>query len=273
MAFDFLHFKNLNTFGGLRPFGGFQSFCPMSFCMPAFFRMPQFTPISLFSFNLFTPTLPIFTAPLFNTNIFTPFNNKTTEAYLNNFKLTDIPLDGFKPVNYAVPPLKFDSPIFNTNLFSFNKTKTTYTAKTSAKYPAPKTTTSIEEVNKIYNKEKGKKLAETTIAGLKSAQNGYCARAVKLGIKDAGLGSYQSGNADDMPNILKGNSNFKEVKVAAADLNKLPAGCILCYAPGDCGYSNEYGHTETTDGNGNAYSFFANSNIKKSDNVRVFVPV
>ena len=245
----------------------------MNFCMPAFFTVQQFPPISLFSFNLFTPTMPVLNNNLFSQNIFDSLYRKPISPNFDCFKLTDIPLDGFKPVNYAVPPLKFDSPIFNTNLFSFNKTKTTYTAKTSAKYPAPKTTTSIEEVNKIYNKEKGKKLAETTIAGLKSAQNGYCARAVKLGIKDAGLGSYQSGNADDMPNILKGNSNFKEVKVAAADLNKLPAGCILCYAPGDCGYSNEYGHTETTDGNGNAYSFFANSNIKKSDNVRVFVPV
>ena len=273
MAFEFLHFKNLNTFGGLRPLGGFQSFCPMSFCMPAFFRMPQFTPISLFSFNLFTPTLPIFTAPLFNTNIFTPFNNKTTEAYLNNFKLTDIPLDGFKPVNYAIPPMNFNSAIYNTSLFTFNKAGSASKKYTSTKYPAPSTTTSIEEVNKIYNKEKGKKLAEVTIAGLEKAESGYCARAVKTGIKVAGLGAYEPGHASEMPRILSTNSNFKEVKVAATDLDKLPAGCVLCYEPGDCGYSAENGHTETTDGNGNAYSFFVNRNIKKSDNVRVFVPV
>lgn len=245
----------------------------MNFCMPAFFTMPQIPPLSLFSFNLFTPTVSVFDSNIFSSNPLDEYCNKPQNQNFNSFNLSDIPLDGFKPVNYAVPPINFNtSSLYNTSLFTFNKNKKT-TSKNYTTYPAPSTTTSIEEVNKIYNKEKGKKLAETTIAGLKDAQNGYCARAVKLGIKDAGLGSYQSGNADDMPNILSQNNNFKEVKVAASDLNKLPAGCILCYSPGDCGYSSEYGHTETTDGNGNAYSFFANSNIKKSDNVRVFVPV
>ncbi len=274
MAFGFLNFNNLNCFGGLKAFGGFSSFCPMNFCMPAFFTMPQFPPISLFSFNQFTPTLPDFNTNLFNS----PYTKKMNPSF-ESFKLTDIPLDGFKPVNYAVPPLKFDSPIYDTTLFSFNKTKTSSssrassTAKTSSNYPAPKTTTTIEEVNKIYNKEKGKKLAETTIAGLKNAKTGYCAIAVKTGIKAAGLGAYEYGHANEIPRILSKNSNFKEVKVAAADLDKLPAGCVLCYEPGDCGYDADVGHTETTDGNGNAYSFFANRNIKKSNKVRVFVPV
>ena len=96
---------------------------------------------------------------------------------------------------------------------------------------------------------------------------------IKTGIEKSGLGSYQSGDANQMPSILSQNSNFKEVKIKSDDLDKLPAGCIICYAPGDCNYDRRYGHVETTDGNGNAISFFVNDNIKKSDNVRVFVPV
>ena len=261
MTFSFLGFNNLNFTDST---GGFM---PFSFCMPSFFRMPQFPPVSLFTFNAFMPPQ----LPLFGSLISNPV---VPAAGLNfdSFKLEDIPLDGFQPVNYGVPPIKFPALTFDTPLFSFKKSSTGASKKGST-HPAPKTTTSIAEVQKIYNSSKGKKLAEETIDGLKSAQNGYCARAVKNGISQAGLGAYMAGDADDMPDILSNNRNFKEVKVEARDLDKLPAGCVLCYAPGDAGYSRRYGHTETTDGNGRAISFFVNNNIKESDKVRVFVPV
>ena len=133
--------------------------------------------------------------------------------------------------------------------------------------------TSLKNVAQIYNKEKGIKLANEAIEGLSTAQKGYCARAVKSAISDAGLGAYESGNADDMPEILRRNSNFKEVKVKGTDLAKLPAGCVIAYDRGAAGYSSRYGHVEIKGDGNQAISFFVNNNIKPSDNVSVFVPV
>ena len=268
MAFEFLHFNNLC---GLN-LGGFAM--PQIFSMPMNFGMPQLPNISLFSF--FTPQsagLRPDVKSLYKEDIYNELYPQTTGTHFDssnfmNLNIMDIPLDGFTPVNYVIQPMKFDLPSFNS--YTVKKTKNASKSKYSL---APTTTTTITEVEKIYNKEKGKKLAEETIDGLKYAQNGYCARAVKTGIEKAGLGAYTSGDADQMPSILSNNNNFKEVKIKSEDLDKLPAGCIICYAPGDCNYNRRYGHVETTDGNGNAISFFVNNNIKESDNVRVFVPV
>lgn len=273
MAFEFLHFNSFNNFGNTNFFGFGM---PQLFSMPMTFRMP-----TVFSLPVLQPVFPAFTrqtpAPnpeiksLYKEDIYNELYPQTTGTRFDssnfmNLNIMDIPLDGFQPVNYVIEPMKFNLPSFNLLTVSKTKNKSNYSL-------APKTNTTITEVEKIYNKEKGKKLAQETIDGLKYAQKGYCARAVKTGIEKAGLGSYQSGDAYQMPSILRQNANFKEVKVKSEDLDKLPAGCIICYAPGDCNYDSRFGHVETTDGNGNAISFFVNNNIKKSDNVRVFVPV
>ncbi len=269
MAFEFLHFNNLC---GLN-LGGFAM--PQIFSMPMNFGMPQLPNISLFSF--FTPqsaglrpdVKSLYKEDIYNELYPQTIGTRFDSSNFMNLNIMDVPLDGFTPVNYVIQPMKFDLPSFNISTLA----KTRRTSSKSNYSFAPKTTTTLAEVEKIYNKEKGKKLAEETIDGLKYAQNGYCARAVKTGIEKAGLGAYTSGDADQMPSILSNNNNFKEVKIKSEDLDKLPAGCIICYAPGDCNYNRRYGHVETTDGNGNAISFFVNNNIKESDNVRVFVPV
>ena len=128
--------------------------------------------------------------------------------------------------------------------------------------------------NPTYSKvQEGIKLAKEAVAGLSSARKGYCAQAVKNAISDAGLGAYESGDAYEVPNILRRNNNFKEVKVKGSDLAKLPAGCVIAYAKGAAGYSSKYGHVEIKGEGNQAISFFVNNNIKPSDDVSVFVPV
>ena len=256
MAFGFVNFNNFNCFG----FNGWQA----PFSMPAFTPSfpPVFTSMNLFNFSM--PAFRLFEKPLvppssYSEDTFYP------ELSGKHFDSTRFMNFDFMPAYPVMPETKM--PTLDFSAFSIQKSSNYANLK-------PSTTTTIAEVAKIYNKEKGEKLAAATINGLQNSQKGYCARAVKTAIANAGLGSYQSGNADDMPSILKNNTaNFKEVSIAAKDIKKLPAGCILCYAPGDVGYNPKYGHTETTDGNGNAISFYVNSNIKESDNVRVFVPV
>ncbi len=177
--------------------------------------------------------------------------------------------------------MNFDTSATSTNYYSstvdlsLNTGKTQKTKKSRRKTRnrnhAIKTTTSLKDVAKIYDKEKGAKIAKETIEGLSNAQKGYCATAVKTGILNAGLGEYESGHAKDVPDILSRNKNFTEVRVAKRDMDKLPAGCIVCYPPGDCGYSSTYGHVATTDGKGKGIHFQID-NLKSSSNARVFVP-
>ena len=254
--------------------------------MPMIPPMPVFTPMPMFNYHhhccspvnnfmsMYT-TMALFNSILDNTISLFSTNNVNIQSTNNynpfstyNFVMPSF--DVYTPMTY-IPPMPVFTPTvptFTTNVKPPKKTiSRNYTVR------KPNTTTSLTEVAKIYDPEKGKKLAQATINGLSSADKGYCARAVKTAIQNTGLGAYESGHANAMPSILGRNANFKEVKVSPSDLDKLPAGCVLCYAPGDCGYNAEAGHTEVTDGNGNAFHFAQTRNIRESENVRVFVPV
>lgn len=140
-------------------------------------------------------------------------------------------------------------------------------AKVSSKNKLP-------ELNQVgYNQEKGIKLAQDALSHANSKSTGYCAKSVKESIARTGLGSYENGHAYQCADILSNNPNFKEVKVSADDIDKLPAGCVVVYPQGDSGYSSQYGHIEIALGNGKAASDFVNKNVKESANARVFVPV
>lgn len=250
---------------------------------PASLTMPSFTMAfpPLFSFgNFFNFAFPAFKP--FDFQFFTrtssaptPFQPEFSAIKFDSSRYMNFDIDfaTFAAPTPALPKLtmpKFELP-------SFAKTKPAASLKTNGISAVsqfkPKTTTSLAEVAKIYNPQKGAKLAQATFNGLKNAQKGYCARAVKTGILNAGLmGSYEYGHANETPRILSHNKNFKEIAVAGRDLDKLPAGCVICYPPGDCGYNSKVGHNTTSDGKGHGIHFQVD-NIKKSDNVRVFVPV
>ena len=132
----------------------------------------------------------------------------------------------------------------------------------------------LPELNQVgYNQKKGMELAQDALSHANSKSTGFCARSVKESIARTGLGDYESGHAYQCADILSRNPNFKEVKVAAKDVDKLPAGCVIVYPQGDSGYSDQYGHVEISLGNGKAASDFVNRNVKDSANARVFVPV
>lgn len=99
---------------------------------------------------------------------------------------------------------------------------------------------------------------------------GYCARYVKTAICDAGLGNYEYGHAYQMDDILRRNSNFREIP-ASTDVKSLPAGCVLVFNQGSRGYSSRYGHTEITDGKGHGISDGVTRNLRQPD--AIFMPV
>lgn len=260
---------NFNNFNML----GFNTAPAFTFSMPAF--MPQIPPIFSFQPQL----IPFFGGFNFNTpqNYDTSFAQQpqTVGANFDSFKLTDFSLDGFEPISYAPKPLEFTLPTFDftsTSMTTSNsKTAAAYKSNTTANIK-PNPTTNLADVAQIYNKNKGVNLAQEVLKDVKPRSTGYCATYVKSAIQDAGLGSYVSGHAYQLPSILKNNKNFREVHVAASDLNKLPAGCVIAYDKGAANYSKTYGHCEITLGNGKAASDFITNNLRVGD-ARVFVPV
>lgn len=270
MAFEFFGMNNFN----FSRFGSFTQF-PMNFGMPVFpqFSIFSFQPQFPTFFNIFQWNTPINTPPLANynnNNYYTPID--FSGNIFTNYQLPTTQMPNYTQFNY-MPVLPSYTPITNTfdsnNYFKMENTNVL--AKANKISSTQKT--DLKEIAQIYNQEKGIKLANKAIAGLRTAQKGYCARAVKSAISDAGLGAYESGNASDIPEILRKNSNFKEVKVKGSDLAKLPAGCVIAYDKGAAGYSRQYGHVEIKGEGNQAISFFVNDNIKPSDNVTVFVPV
>lgn len=252
-------------------FGNIPHF-PMNFSMPVF---PQ---MSLFNFQPQMPSffgvLPLNMPSCSNIFSFTPSLNNTfttppvTGNLFDSYKLPDLNLSTYTEF---VPQTPVYTPIVNFNIDTFTKNSKVLNSETPKVSLTQKT--DLKNVAAIYNKDKGIKLANEALAGLSSAQKGYCARAVKTAISDAGLGAYESGNANDIPDILRRNNNFKEVKVNGSDLAKLPAGCVIAYDKGAAGYSSKYGHVEIKGDGNQAISFYINNNIKPSDNVTVFVPV
>lgn len=87
-----------------------------------------------------------------------------------------------------------------------------------------------------------------------NAVDPICAAYVKTVIQDANLGEYEPGHAFQMIDILKDNPNFKRINPAEISVKDLPAGCVIVYGKGVGGYSEEYGHTEITLGNGTCAS-------------------
>lgn len=260
MEASLVKFKNFNTslFGSTAKKysmpGGFGTFSQI----PLFsFHLPLKQSFEMFNFKL--PGIGTF----FNKSSYSEdtYYPELTGKKFDSSKLFNSNLNKFKAVSYT------------SNNFNLILPEIPKVAKVQkAPKVIPNTRTSLAEIAKIYDKEKGAKLASKTLAGLNNAQKGYCARAVKTGILNAGLGAYESGHANDVPNILSDNKNFKEVHVSGSDIRKLPAGCVICYPPGDCGYNAKVGHVTTSDGNGKGIHFQVD-NLKISDNVRVFVPV
>ena len=156
--------------------------------------------------------------------------------------------------------------LFNSN-FNFWKHMERFTTGVSKAWNATKNffyntpSVSTKVVNEKYwknlgyNAAKGQKLAKQAA---KSAAGGFrrkIARYVKKAIEAVGLGKYIHGvNGKDMARAYGNNKNFRKISGAGIDTSKLPAGCILVFEGGKSGYSQRYGHTEISLGNGTCIS-------------------
>ena len=198
------------------------------------------------------------------------------DSWINSFEFSYNPFALNMPMPSMFP---MDYNIFNTPSFNSEKTKNssgkavtqssqnvdTFTRTSGIDYS--KDNLSLEG----YNSLKGERLASVAL-NRSVGWTGYCAAYVKSDIQAAGLGPYMYGHAYQMPKILRKNSNFKEISPENVDVSKLPAGCVLVYDKGVEDYSEKYGHTEITTGDGRAVSDGITENLHKKPST-IFIPV
>lgn len=213
-------------------------------------------------------------------NIFSTINNFNNTSSNSTYT----PMNFYSPMNYMLPAFNYPMPMFNTfrmpsffalpdfsKIFENCKISKPENVDNSSRINTKSNLPQLEDIN--YDEQKGKDLASDALNHAHKNSTHQCAQYVKESIERVGLGEYKQGHAYACADILSQNPNFKEINVSGSELKKLPAGCVIVYDKGDCGYSSEYGHIELTTGKGNTVSDFVNDRIKPSDNARVFVPV
>ena len=238
--------------------------------------------------NWFTPTFSCnFMPSFFDLNIFSSgFNNWSFPSF-NSFSMPSL-FDFGQTFNFnnIFSNNIWDNTNWNNTIFSAptfgSKTSNigdsfSFTNKNKAKF-------SMKE----YNAQAGEKLVNIAlnyrcfkidpyskkVTSLKKIPDkfiGNCARYVKVAIRDAGLGTYQSGDGYQMSEVLRRNSHFKEVATNSVDVHNLPAGCVIVFNRGSQGYDSQYGHVEITTGDGRGVSDGITNNLRKPD--AIFVPV
>lgn len=186
--------------------------------------------------------------------------------------------------------------VYSTQTFS----STTLSAAPAISTPAPATRTVSPPPSSPartytgslsqYNPEKGNRLAEIAMrnAGfvvdrytkqvttqIKDPQdfNGGCARYVQTDLAVAGLddGISRVGSAYLMTNSLRRNRNFAEIS-NSTPLRDLPAGTIIVYNRGACGYNKKHGHVEIITTDGRAVSDGITDYLYKKPS-HIFIPV
>lgn len=227
--------------------------------------------MNFFNYNLGFPFgmnnwfMPTFSFP----NLFYNFQMPT----FSMFNMSDMWLNSFNNSFF-----NFYNPTINPNTNFYPQIAQTSVFATKSKSDSKSNTDTFEKSSKKekqklndYNAEKGERLANVAL-NRSVGWTGYCARYVKNSIQNAGLGSYKYGHAYQMKDILKNNSNFKEISTENVDVKDLPAGCVLVYGKGKEGYSKNYGHTEITTGDGRAVSDGITRNLYKKPSA-IFIPV
>lgn len=250
----------------------------MNFKSPDIYNQANSTPVlenyyfePVFSFN--NPFSGFLNTDISSFSLF-PFTQNYYPATCCTMFDSDLYFTNFAaPQSYYAPVFAdlWQMPVFKMpEWLNFNKKSTNpyannnYSFNTSTKYRSL--------LDAGYDSRLGARLARDVASHAQSHSTGYCARYVSNALARLGLSSSR-GDAWQLKYSLRKNPNFKEVDVASVDVKKLPAGCILVYDKGAANYSSKYGHVEVTLGNGKAASDFVNSNIKKSSNMSVFVPV
>ncbi len=221
-------------------------------------------------------------------NIFSSLNNDnnttsnmtypSTNYYMPNF-YSPMSMNYISPFNFSMPmintfrmPSFFALPDFSKIFENCKKITSTERVDNSSRINTKSNLPQLEDIN--YDEKKGSELASDALNHAHKNSIHQCAQYVKESIERVGLGKYKKGHAYACADILAQNPNFKEINASGRDFKNLPAGCVIVYPQGDCGYSKEYGHLEIATGKDNtAVSDFINTRIKPSDNARVFVPV
>ena len=148
----------------------------------------------------------------------------------------------------------------------------------------------LSTLNLQYDDVKAHELANNVYQGsMGNKSYGYCFAFVKMGLEETfdDIGYLPGVSASEAPGIFQNDkqvgrhlTKLPDNVVKELDFNKLPAGCIVIYKPGNTLHKSEHGHIEVALGNGNSCSDYIKStnsgqiprNAEQWKNVEVYVP-
>lgn len=141
--------------------------------------------------------------------------------------------------------------------------------------------------NGEYNASLGQRLVQA--AWRSSRSGGRCYAEVAWSLHKAGIvdfNDYALWNqigaqsaymfaewANANPSKLYSRFKYKRVDTAGTRAENAPAGSIIVYQPGDCGYNRAHGHIEIAMGNGTACSDFCQTIPRSCGRPSIYVPV
>ena len=172
--------------------------------------------------------------------------------------------------NFSFIPMNFN---FSTPQYNFGTSYTDNFTRTTGSYLNYSNFGNGTIKIDGYNASKGTKLARIADQRLNHASKNIkqCAQSVREDLQAAGLFNGMKGHGYQYINILRQNSNFKEIPVQNENWKHLPAGCIVVYDKGVGGHSKTYGDVGIITEDGQQTSFYKTSNIAKP--TAIFVPV
>ena len=187
----------------------------------------------------------------------------------NMASFSSMPMNfSFLPINFNFTPLQFNFGTSYTD--SFTRTTPSYLSYSN----------SDTEKIKIdgYNAEKGLKLSRIADKHLNDPEvrngNLRCAQTVRENLQTAGLYNGMSGHGYQYVDILRKNSNFKEIPVENNNWQHLPAGCIVVYDKGVGGHHKKYGDVGIITEDGQQTSFYKTKSVTEIKKpTAIFVPV
>ena len=255
----------------------------------------QTTPIMNFGFNPFGGFLN-YNFPQFNFNLFSGLNFDISNLWkpFNSIGLNSIPAISSIPTTFLPAPIStnlVNPPKSNNNDDSKTKEEVsprndwscvgaTNKTKEEMKKEVGKNDNNFEAQlkakNVTYNAELGHNIAKTAITSV-TGGTGQCAHYVNNALEANGIDPQRDNHAYTRAHVLRNNTeNFTEIKITKQEeLNMLPAGSIVVYQKGVCGYSKEHGHTFTATGSGGGGSDHFQKSFRFPEDgkgISVFVP-
>ena len=244
-----------------------------------------------FDYNFYNPFGTMF-SQWFNPFAFQfgSFNFQLPMIDFSKFTFPQLPMFNFPKFDMSlIPSSSFDTSFISSSTLGgkrifdkvgYTSSGTSSQTKDLIKKEITNNDTNFKDILKKkgveYNASVGHKVTEYAIDKALGKSNKDCALYVSDAFENTD-NSIGGGHAFEKKSELeKRNQDFTKIEISSSkELTQLPAGSVVVYDKGVCGYHDEFGHVFIATGNGKGVSDFIQNNLHYPDNgkgISVYIP-